>query len=77
MRGHVSANVAEVVRKHLSLIEMILLRHLKAGFGKGVNHRCDCVVTAQVQRVQRLRSLNLDLKTVSQKNRASLAKQKC
>ncbi len=29
-------------RKHLSLIEMILLRHLKAGFGKGANHRCDC-----------------------------------
>lgn len=35
------------------------------------------MVTDQVQRVQRMRSLNLDLKTLSQKNRTSLAKQKC
>ena len=34
------------------------------------------MVTAQVQRVSRSRSLNLDLKNLSQQNRTSLAKQK-
>ena len=29
-------------RKRLSLIQMVLLRHLKAGFEKKDNCRCDC-----------------------------------
>jgi len=28
-------------RKHLSLIQMVLLTHLKAGFEKRANRRCD------------------------------------
>ena len=35
------------------------------------------MVSAQAQRVYRLRSLNLDLKNLSQQNRTGLAKQKC
>tara|TARA_B100001939_G_C16485748_1_gene423340 strand:+ start:100 stop:273 length:174 start_codon:yes stop_codon:yes gene_type:complete len=57
---------------------MFLLTHLKAGFEKkGFTAVVIMMITAQVQGVQRVRSLNLDLKTLSQKNRTILAKQKC